>query len=112
MGGESKTVMNDSQFFNLVTEKLDALKPKFEKVERENAEMRKAIQAAYDALKADALWAFNEANPPNELTAKWADGSASMTHGPHNCRDFFELRKKALEMLEKVLANQLATPSE
>lgn len=75
-------------------------------------EMRKAIQAAHDALKANPLWAFNEANPPNELTAKWADGSASMTHGPNNCRDFFELRKKALEMLEKVLANQLATPSE
>lgn len=77
------------------------------------AEMRKAIQAAHDALKADALWAFNEENnPPNELTAKWADGSASMTHGPTNCRDFFGLRKKALEMLEKVLANQLATLSE
>lgn len=94
--------MNDLQFFNLVTEKLDALKPKFERAERENAEMRKAIQAAHDALKAGALWAFNEENnPPNELTAKWADGSASMTHGPNNCRDFFELRKKALEMLGK-----------
>lgn len=76
-------------------------------------ETRKVIQAAYDALKADALWAFNEENnPPNELTAKWADGSASMACGPNICRDFFELRKKALEMLEKVLANQLATPSE
>lgn len=76
------------------------------------AEMRNAIQAAHDALKADALWAFDEADPPDELTAKWADGSAFVTHGPNNCRDFFELREKALEMLGKVLANQLATPSE
>lgn len=68
---------------------------------RENAELRQQLstlqsanQQMQEALNADALWAFDN-KPPISLRADYETGGA-LTMGPNNCREFFELRRKAL----------------
>ncbi len=55
------------------------------------------LAAMEGVLRMDALWCFDNAEPPSELEARWYNGTGSLTSGPNNCRNFYEARRAVLD---------------